>query len=108
MIVNNSHLIAFKKANEFEFVEVMDNSGFHPGRPGTNWRMGDQRQPQFSNFPEERRSRERHVPVDFRDFSGDFSASHNRSPPRSRSPGMSMTITFFLQFSVLCSNVRST
>ena len=47
-----------------------------------NWRMQEQRQeqrPEFTGF-ENRRSRERHVAVDFRDFQSDSFGS--RSPPR--------------------------
>ena len=51
-------------------------------------RGGPDRGPPEPRSSSDRRSRERHVPVDFRDFP---SSTHNRSPPRphrrSRSPG---------------------
>ena len=51
-------------------------------------RSGSDRGPPEPRSSSDRRSRERHVPVDFRDFP---SSTHNRSPPRphrrSRSPG---------------------
>ena len=51
-------------------------------------RGGPDRGPPKPRSSSDRRSRERHVPVDFRDFP---SSTHNRSPPRphrrSRSPG---------------------
>ena len=61
-----------------------NGGGFDP------WKSG-QSEPSRWGPPNDRRSRERHVPVDFRDFP---SASYNRSPPRgphqrSRSPGKS-------------------
>ena len=65
-----------------------------PGIPGgvssfDPWqRGGSDRGPPEPRSSSDRRSRERHVPVDFRDFP---SSTHNRSPPRphrrSRSPG---------------------
>ena len=52
-----------------------------PQRQNYKWPTDPQQQPGNS-----RRSRERHVPVDFNDFENPFA---NRSPPRrSRSPGM--------------------
>ena len=58
-------------------------SGFDPWKRG-----GSDRGPPEPRSSSDRRSRERHVPVDFRDFP---SSTHNRSPQRphrrSRSPG---------------------
>lgn len=62
--------------------------GFDPWPRGGSDRGGSDRGPPEPRSSGDRRSRERHVPVDFRDFP---SSTHNRSPPRphrrSRSPG---------------------
>ena len=101
------------KASNFHFImdrnrDYRDSGGRNaPGIPGgvrsfEPWqRGGSDRGPPEPRSSGDRRSRERHVPVDFRDFP---SSTHNRSPPRphrrSRSPGK-----WFRNFSPFFQNV---
>ena len=101
------------KASNFHFImdrnrDYRDSGGRNaPGIPGgvrsfEPWqRGGSDRGPPEPRSSGDRRSRERHVPVDFRDFP---SSTHNRSPPRphrrSRSPGK-----WFRNFSPFSQNV---
>ena len=69
-------------------------------QPRPSWNFPDSN-PQQSN---PRRSRERHVPVDFNDFENPFA---NRSPPRrSRSPGKT-SLSGLLVIVLSCSSVTS-
>ena len=87
-------------------------SSFDPWQRGGSDRgppepRGSDRGPPEPRSSSDRRSRERHVPVDFRDFP---SSTHNRSPPRphrrSRSPGKWFrNISSFFQ-NVICSWAR--